>query len=52
MAGMEEITQGIQEMDLKTAVTSLDIDGNLRLLQQLHNHFKSLTCREPSCQAQ
>lgn len=51
MAVMGDITKGIQKMDLKAAGTSLDIDGHLRLLQQIHNRFKSLSCREPTCQA-
>jgi hypothetical protein len=51
MAVMGDITKGIQKMDLKAAGTSLDIDGHLRLLQQVHNRFKSLNCREPTCQA-
>jgi hypothetical protein len=51
MAGVGEITKGVHKMDLKIAGTSLDTEGNLRLLQQLYQRFNSLTCREPTCRA-
>jgi hypothetical protein len=38
-------------MDLNIAGTSLDTEGNLRLLQQLYQRFNSLACREPTCRA-
>ncbi len=38
-------------MDLEDAVAAQNIEANLRILQQLHRRFTSLTCREPTCQA-
>ena len=40
-----------QNLDAKIASIPLDIDGHLRLLQQICKRFNFLTCREPTCRA-
>lgn len=50
MAGTRANTTSLMHLDLKTPGNP-DIDADLRLLQQLYQRFKALTCREPGCRA-